>query len=408
MKKKVGIGLVFVMVLSMCYGCGKKTSKYLVDVDYSDYVTVCDYKGVPASKVTFTVSEEEIQQRINDDLYAYVTYETITDRGAREGDYVNIDYKGSIDGVELAEYTESSMDMLLGEGYFFEEAEAAMVGMKAGDEKKLNIVLDEATAINEDEFGKTLALSITLNEISVEHLPEYNSDFVKTNMGFESTEAYEESLKAELENSKKEQYKTAAIEEILNYLYENSVFDKYPQELYDQCEEDFDTLNSQYAKEYEMELDEYLELYGIDEEIKEQILIEEVNYRMIIGAIAQAENIDCTEEEVEEFVQTHYEAYGYENATDFRQQYTDMQMGYEALFEKVTEFLYDNASLTTIDESEYMNQQMEEYDTDEEEIDFDETELVDDPIQEDAQQIEIIDDTEEIEDTEMLEETTSE
>lgn len=411
MKKKLAVCLCFVMILCMCSGCGKKSSKYLLDINYSDYVTVCDYKGVSATKVTYEITDDEVKERINDDLYAYVTYDLITDRGAKKGDYVNIDYKGSIDGVELAEYTGEQLDILLGEGYFFEKAEDSIVGMKTGEKKKIDILLDEMTAVNEDEFGKTLSLDITINEISVEHLPEYNEDFVKTNIGINTINEYEESIKKELDESKKEQYKATAIQDIMGYIYDNSVFNEYPQELYDQCEEDFDTLNTQYAKQYEMELDEYLELYGIDEEAKNQILVEEVNYRLIVGAIAQAEGIDCTDEEVEEFVQTHYESYGFENVADFKQQYTEQQMGYEALFEKVTDFLYDNAKFTSLTEDEYMQQQMEEYSTDEmEEIDYDESELVDEPM-EAVDDIEIIDDTEEeVDDTQEIEdqETTEE
>lgn len=399
MKKKIALGIVFVMIMSMCFGCGKKTSKYLLNIDYSDYVTVCDYKGIPAHNVTFEISEEEVQENINNELYAYVTYDPVTDRAAKKGDYVKFDYKGSIDGVELAEYTSTGMDILLGEGFFYEEGETAMVGMKAGDKKTVDIVLDETYAMNENEIGKTLSVDITLNEITVEHLPEYNDDFVKTNKGYDSMDAYEEAVKAELEEGKKEQYKFSAIDEIIDYIYQNSVFDKYPQELYDLCEENFDNVNSQYAKQYDMDLDEYMELYGIDEEVKKQMLIEEVNYRMIISAIAQAENIDCTEEEAEEFAQSHYEEYGFENAAQFQQEYTDMQIGYEAIYEKVGNFLYENASLTTIDEEEYINQLMgDDSIEDLEEADFDETELVDEPL-------EVIDDTEEIEDAEGMDDT---
>lgn len=406
MKKKIAICLSFVMVLSMCFGCGKKTSKYLMNIDYSDYVTVCEYKGVPASKVTFEVSEEEVKQRVQDDLYAYVTYDPINDRSAKLGDYINMDYKGSIDGVELAEYTDSDIDILLGEGYFFEDAENDIEGMKTGEEKKIDIVLDESTAINETDIGKELSLQVVVNQISVEHLPEYNDDFVTTNMNFDSMQAYEESLKKDLENEKTQQYKSAAIEEMLRYLYDNSVFDKYPQELYDQCEEDFNSFNSACAEQYDMELDEYLELYGIDEEAKNEILIEEVNNRLIICAIAQAENIDCEDDELETYVQNYYEDYGFESPEDFQQQYTEMQIGYEVIFEKVTDFLYENATFTTISEEDYY-QQMEDVDMEElEDVYYDDSELVDEPLE--IEEVEINDESEENQDESESEETTEE
>ena len=72
MKRNLGIIALIIMVVFLS-GCGKQTSKYLLDIDYSDYVTVCDYNNVKATKVTFEVSETDVRQQINQDMYAYVT-----------------------------------------------------------------------------------------------------------------------------------------------------------------------------------------------------------------------------------------------------------------------------------------------------------------------------------------------
>lgn len=396
MKRNLGIIALIIMVVFLS-GCGKQTSKYLLDVDYSDYVTVCDYNNVKATKVTFEVSEIDVRQQINQDMYAYVTYEPVTDRGAKEGDFVNIDYTGVIDGVELAEYTDTARDFLLGEGYLYKEADEALIGMKPDEEKTVSIVLDKTTAKNESEVGKTLVLTIKLNEISVENLPDYNDAFVQTNLGFNSVEAYEASVRAKLEYTKKEQYKNVAVEEIMTYLRENSVFDTYPQELYDECKENFETINTQYAKQFNMDLDAYLNLYGIDEDQKEQMIISNVNTALIVGAIAQKEEIDCTDDEVEAYYQANYEQYGYDNAADFKVDYKERQIGYEIIYEKVADLLYNSASLTSMTEEEYLNQQeTDETDSiDPDSIATDESELVDEPM--------VIDDTETISDTEEAE-----
>ena len=396
MKRNLGIIALIIMVVFLS-GCGKQTSKYLLDVDYSDYVTVCDYNNVKATKVTFEVSETDVRQQINQDMYAYVTYEPVTDRGAKEGDFVNIDYTGVIDGVELAEYTDTARDFLLGEGYLYKEADEALIGMKPDEEKTVSIVLDKTTAKNESEVGKTLVLTIKLNEISVENLPDYNDAFVQTNLGFNSVEAYEASVRAKLEYTKKEQYKNVAVEEIMTYLRENSVFDTYPQELYDECKENFEAINTQYAQQFNMDLDAYLNLYGIDEDQKEQMIISNVNTALIVGAIAQKEEIDCTDDEVEAYYQANYEQYGYDNAADFKVDYKERQIGYEIIYEKVADLLYNSASLTSMTEEEYLNQQeADETDSiDPDSIATDESELVDEPM--------VIDDTETISDTEEAE-----
>lgn len=402
MKRNLGIIALIIMAVFLS-GCGKQTSKYLLDIDYSDYVTVCDYNNVKATKVTFEVSETDVRQQINQDMYAYVTYEPVTDRGAKEGDFVNIDYTGVIDGVELAEYTDTARDFLLGEGYLYKEADEALIGMKPDEEKTVSIVLDKTTAKNESEVGKTLVLTIKLNEISVENLPDYNDAFVQENLGFNSVEAYEASVRAKLEYTKKEQYKNVAVEEIMTYLRENSVFDTYPQELYDECKENFETINTQYAQQFNMDLDAYLNLYGIDEDQKEQMIISNVNTALIVGAIAQKEEIDCTDDEVEAYYQANYERYGYDNAADFKVDYKERQIGYEIIYEKIADLLYNSASLTSMTEEEYLNQQeADETDSiDPDSIATDESELVDEPM--------VIDDTETIsdmEETETSEDTT--
>lgn len=394
---KRNLGIIALIIAVFLSGCGKQTSKYLLDIDYSDYVTVCDYNNVNATKVTFEVSETDVRQQINQDMYAYVTYEPVTDRGAKEGDFVNIDYTGVIDGVELAEYTDTARDFLLGEGYLYKEADEALIGMKPDEEKTVSVVLDKTTAKNESEVGKTLVLTIKLNEISVENLPDYNDAFVQRNLGFNSVEAYEASVRAKLEYTKKEQYKNVAVEEIMTYLRENSVFDTYPQELYDECKENFETINTQYAQQFNMDLDAYLNLYGIDEDQKEQMIISNVNTALIVGAIAQKEEIDCTDDEVEAYYQANYERYGYDNAADFKVDYKERQIGYEIIYEKVADLLYNSASLTSMTEEEYLNQQeADETDSiDPDSIATDESELVDEPM--------VIDDTETISDTEETE-----
>lgn len=118
---------------------------------------------------------------------------------------------------------------------------------------------------------------------------------------------------------------------------------------------------------------------------------------MIVGAIAQKEEIDCTDDEVEAYYQANYEQYGYDNAADFKVDYKERQIGYEIIYEKVADLLYNSASLTSMTEEEYLNQQeTDETDSiDPDSIATDESELVDEPM--------VIDDTETISDTEEAE-----
>jgi trigger factor len=389
MKKRLAIGLAGVMMMSVLTGCGK--SKYLLDVDYSDYVTLCEYKGVEADKVVFDISEDEIQEQIDSDLYDYATYDDVTDRGVKDGDYVVIDYDAKLDGKESEDYSGEDEEIVVGEEYFYPEVEEALIGLKPGDSTSVEFELTEDFAEDEEDEGKTLSMDVTVSSISEENLPELNDDFVQENMDYDSVEAYTESVKESLTASKEEEYKSSAVSQIMGYLVDNSTFNGYPQDLYDECEEYYDYENESYASMYGMELDDFLDLMGIDDETRKQDIEDNVNYELVVGAIAQAEGIDCTESEIEKYVTENYEDFGYESEDDFYADYSKDDVGYQLIYEKVSDFLYENASFVEIDEATYLEQEEEDWDYDEDEDDVEDeddstdAEEVEDSEEEDAE-----------------------
>lgn len=359
MKKTLALGLTVVMMAGLLSGCGNTSSEYLLDVKYSKYVKLCNYKGVEATRVKFDVTEDDVQGQIEENLYDYVTYDVVTNRGIETGDYANIDYAATLDGEEAEDYSGEGEDILVGEGYIYPEVEEALVGMKTGEDKTVEVSLTDEYA-EEEDVGKKLSVKVTLNEISVENVPEYNEEFVKENTDFETMEEYEEAVKKELQESKEEEYKYAAAEEIMAYLIDNSEFDGYPQELYDECKENYDSSNEYYASMYGMELQDYLDMFGLDEETQKQEIEENVQYEIVIGAIAQAEKIDCTEQEIADFIKEVYADYGYESEDAFSADYSDDEIGYELIYEKVMNLLYENAEYKEISEEEYLLEQQED------------------------------------------------
>ena len=360
MKRKLALGLAGVLAISMVTGCGKAKSKYLMDVDYTKYVKLCEYEGVEVDKVVFDVSEEEIQEQIDMEMYDYATYDEITDRGVEIGDYVVISYDAKLDGKESEDYSGQEEEILVGEEFFYPEVEEALVGMKTGEKTKVELTLTEDFAEEGDE-GKKLSLDVSVDQITVENLPEYNDDFVKENTEYASVKEYNEAKKKELTESKEEEYKSTAISQIMDYLAANSTFNGYPEELYTQCEEYYDAENESYAAMYGMELDAFLEMMGIDEETRKSDIEDSVNYELVMGAVAQEEGIDCSEKEVKDFVDDNYAEYGYESAEAFFEEYSEEDVGYQLVYEKVGEFLYDKAKFVEIDEETYLKQQEEMY-----------------------------------------------
>ena len=361
MKKIIALGMASVLIMAGITGCGQ-SNPYLKNISYSKYVDLCDYKGVEASKVTFEITDEEVQSAIDEEMYDYVTYDPITDRAAKEDDYANVTYKTMIDGKENENYSAQDEDVVIGEDYLFPEVEEELVGMKTGDNKKIDVEITEDYAYDDADIGKKATVDVTLNEISKEIVPEYNDDFVKENTEYKDKAEYEAAKKKELEESREEEYKSAAVQEIMQYLLDNSKFNGYPDDLYTECEENYNNDNEYSASMYGMELSEFEEMLGLDEDTKKQDIINNVNSELIMGAIAQKEKISCSKKEVDQFVKDNYATYGYESAEDFLKDYSEEEVGYQLTYQKVADFLYDNAKLTEISEDEYNEQQAQLYD----------------------------------------------
>ncbi len=376
MKKIIALLLVGVMVVSSltaCKGGVGKSSKYLLDIKYSKHVKLCDYKGVEATKVVYDITDEDVMEEIEYGLYDYATYDPVTNRGIEVGDYATITYTTTIDGQVNEDFSGEDEEILVGEGYLYPELEDALVGMKTSEEKEVKVEMTEDFA-DEGLVGKEATVQVTVKSISVENLPEYNLEFVKENTEFDSMEEYEASVKESLKTSKQEEYKYLAVEEIFAYLSDNSEFDGYPEELYTKCEKMYNESNEYYASMYGMELDEFLEMFGIDEAAKKEEIIASVNFELVVGAIAQAEGIDCTEKEVKEYVEEVYLDYGYDSPEAFLEDYSEDEIGGELIYQKVSDFLYENAKFVEISEEEYLAQEEAMYDDEEgEEMEEEET-----------------------------------
>ena len=397
MKKRVGIMIAGACLAMSITGCG------------GNNVKLGEYKGIEGEKVVCEVSDEEVTEAVEEMMYDYVTYDTVTDRAAIEGDYVNVDYViTKLDGKpydpdeydseeeneeaddskeendeeaeeETAEeeeaddvggddpYSGYGEDIVIGEEYIYPEVEQALIGMKTGDKKTVSAKLTD-DYVDEDMVGKTAEIEVTLNEISVENKPDYNDAFVKENLEYDTVAEYEAALKEQLLSDKEEEYKYETVSGIMQKIIDNSTFNGYDKKTYADCEEEYNSSNEQMAAMYGMELADYEELVGLDEETKKEDILSMVHERQVVEAIAKAENISVSDKDVNEFAEDNYKDYEYDSAEDFVKDYGMDYLKYYLLSEKVYDYIFDNSKLTEITEEEY-NKKLEAEDGYDEETD---------------------------------------
>ena len=212
---------------------------YLKGVTAADYVNLPDdYADITISADLGQVSEDEITNYINTNVLAsFATDTQVTDRAAADGDTVNIDYAGSVDGVAFSGGTYSGYSLTLGSGSFIDGFEEQIVGHTPGETFDVTVTFPEGYSDSTDSEGNTVVLSgkkavfsVTLNYISEKVLPELTDAWVAENYGESDDVHTVEELKALYQ---KMLYNTNLQNAIMDDLLANSTFKELPKEVTD-------------------------------------------------------------------------------------------------------------------------------------------------------------------------------
>lgn len=342
MKKKYVFPFAVLMAAATLTGCQKEAKN-----SYSKYVTLGDYTGMTIDRIVTTVSDEDVQEEIQNELYADADFKEVTDRGAKEGDTVNIDYTGTIDGDEFDGGSDTGIDLELGSGSFLPEFEEAIVGMKTGETKDITITFPEDYDGTVD--GQTAVFSVTVNSITEAILPEYDDAYVKENYGFDTTADYETSLKSELQDQYNEDATYTACSDALTEAVDNATFDGYPEDMYDTAKEQMESENQAFADQLGIE---WTDLVGEDYDIEEDV-IAAIHEKLVVYAIAEKENLSVSDEDIDTYADENWELYDYDSKEDFIDGYGKEELKYNLLYDKVLDFLGSNNTFQDIDEDEY-------------------------------------------------------
>ena len=316
MKKKT-LGLL-AAILSVCMlaGCGAKDtgngsetgtatdSTALKDMDVDKYVTLGEYKGLAVSVDTVEVDEDEWDTLVNNVYYGNITAENggIMDRAVETGDTVNIDYEGKKDGVAFDGGKGEGFPLTIGSGQFIPGFEDQLVGHSIGEEFEINVTFPEEYQMP-DLAGKPATFKIKINSISVKELPAFDDDFAKDTSDFDTAEEFRADMKKHMEENAEKSAASA---------FENYVFDTLiknteaviPNVMF---EHRIDTLIQNFEQSLQqqgMSLDIYLQYTGMTmdafRDTFEERAQNEVKLRLALEKIAEMENIQVTEEEINE------------------------------------------------------------------------------------------------------------
>ena len=322
-----------------------RTVEYTFAISLYPEVTLGQYKGLEAVKEVKTVTDEEVDAEVENVRKRNARQVSVEDRAAQMGDTVNIDFDGFLDGERFDGGKAEGYSLELGSNSFVPGFEEQVAGMTIGEEKDIDITFPENYV--ENLAGKAVVFKIKLNGITVPELPELDDEFAKDISEFDTLEEYKADLRANLQKRSDEQADAAFRAAVMQKACENLSAD-IPEVM---IQEKVEEIIRNYASNFgltnrEMSLDELCKMMGLDEEtIAKSIRPSaemQVKNDLLLDAVVEAENIQVTDEETEEYLKKIAESV---NATpdDIRNYFGLEFVAEEQKKEKATTMILESA-----------------------------------------------------------------
>lgn len=355
MKKQfraLGYVLSLALGMTMLTGCGKKVDGVDQESMIDKYAAYCDlpeYKGLEYTETKSTVTDADVKNKIDSLLQQYATKTQVKEGTVKEGDNVNIDFVGSIDGVEFdgGNSNGAGYDLTLGSGSMIPGFEDGILGHKVGETFNIKATFPEN--YGKDELnGKEADFKITINYITETQLPEYNDAFVASYTDATTILEYEDSVRKDLVEQYDKSDKSQNESAVMSVLIEKITFNKYPeQEMQDLIDKSI-AQQEEAASGYGYSLGDYVTArYGFqsEDDFRDYVkgLAEDyMKEKIAVCAVAKDAGITVTEEEVSDYKKTLMDYYSYDDESKLNEQFSSEDIVYYALSEKVAEFLLEN------------------------------------------------------------------
>lgn len=358
MKKKVALLGAALLGISMLSGCNSYSTKL---PDYSEYVTLGNYSNLEYIPMDTTVTDEDVDAELDYFVEELATEEPITDRGAEIGDNINIDYVGSVDGVEFdgGNTQGEGTDIVLGESGYIDNFDEQLEGMKPGETKDVIVTFPDPYENNPDLAGKEAVFKTTLNTITQTVYPELTDDLVAANSECKTVDEFRAQKRTELEEDAKASAEEDKLAQLISAAAANATFNKYPEDelktLIDDTISDMKSTASMYNLDYATYI---LYFYGAETEADFEAYLAEsaevyIQEKMTVCEIAKKEKIQVTDKEIEEYANQLVAEYDeLEKVEDVYEYYTEADIEYMILTERVGELLAKTAVEGTTEATE--------------------------------------------------------
>lgn len=274
-------------------------------------VKLGEYKGVKIEKLDREVTEADVMAEINRERDNNARNISVDDRPVKDGDMTIIDFEGFVDGVAFEGGKGENHPLTIGSGAFIPGFEEQLVGAEIGKEVEIKVTFPEDYQA-EDLKGKDAVFKCTVKEIKEKELPELDDEFASEISEFETLEEYKEDVKKNLTEKKEKDAKIAREDAAVKAAVEASEMEIPDAMLETQQKQMVDEFAQRITMQG-MTMEQYMQYTGATyqkmvDQVKPQAE-ERIRTRLVLEAIAKAENIEASEEDYEEEMKVMADVY---------------------------------------------------------------------------------------------------
>ena len=324
-----------------------KSFIFTADVATKPEVKLGEYKGLEVDKVSTRVTQKEVDAKIQEEAEKNAREVVVTDRPVADGDEVILDFEGFVDGEAFEGGKGENYPLTIGSGSFIPGFEEQLVGAEAEKEVEVKVTFPEDYHAEELK-GKEAVFKCTVHEIKAKELPEIDDEFAAEVSEFDTLEEYKADVKAKIKEQKAADGKRNQEDQAVEQAVKNAEYE-IPQPMIDtqttQMVEDF----AQRIQSQGITLEQYFQFTGLTaekmmEDMKPQA-IKRIETRLVLEAIAKAENIEITDEKVDEELAKMAESYNMEveKLKEFMGENEKKQMKEDLAVQEAVTFLVENA-----------------------------------------------------------------
>lgn len=281
--------------------------KFTAEVYVLPDVTLGDYKALKAVKHVHDISEDQIEHRISHDVEKATVEQEVTDREAREGDTVKIDYMGSVDGVPFEGGQADNQQLELGSNTFIPGFEEQVIGMGIGQEKDLHVTFP-AEYHAEALAGKAAVFHVKLNSIAERVKPEMDDDFAADVSPYATFSEYKDSIIKELTEQRDRNADISLENDLVQQAVDQADCDIPEAMIEDELENTFRNWRMRLAYQG-ISAEDFMRYTGqTEEQVREMMKPEAANNvktQLVLDAIAKAENFEPDQEAIDHEVEEH-------------------------------------------------------------------------------------------------------